>query len=258
MSSLKPSQLSLFDFFVRRLHVTEMHASERLHASPRDAHSLLLVTHGSAAVTTDSTLTLDAGSVLLLSSGTPCSVACASDAALLLVTAQLCDTEGAPLILSDAPVTLAADEALMDALTRLLHLYRHSADRAALSQAAMEAFHALSRLCAARELGSILPVVEYVHAHLDADLRVDALAALSGMCESSLRREFSTRLGMSPKAYILERKLVRACEMLASGLYSIKEICELLGFWDDAYFSKLFKRHTGLTPMQYAKEHGGV
>ena len=71
------------------------------------------------------------------------------------------------------------------------------------------------------------------------------------MCESAFRREFAATIGKSPKTYILDCKLQKSKEMLSTSSYTIKEICSALGFFDDAYFSKLFKRATGLTPMQY-------
>ena len=103
----------------------------------------------------------------------------------------------------------------------------------------------------ARSEKSLEIALDYIHNHLNEELRVSDLARMSAMCESAFRREFATAIGKSPKTYILDCKLKKSMEMLGTSSYTIKEICVALGFFDDAYFSKLFKRATGQTPMQY-------
>ena len=48
-------------------------------------------------------------------------------------------------------------------------------------------------------------------------------------------------------------KMKKACLMLRDSESSVSEICALLGFYDDAYFCKLFKEYHGVTPAQYRK-----
>ena len=252
---MKLSELSTQTYQLRATHAASLSLTQTVSREACAAHTLAFVTEGGAElVTAGASLALSQGSVSLLPPATPFSLSPVLPSTLILVTVELCDGQGAALSLSDAPVSFSADADCIATAERLLALYRTCADRTMLSGTAMQLLGVLSYRCAASELGAIFPAVAYIHTHLDTDLRVDALAALVGMCESTLRREFASRLGRSPKAYVLECKLERAADMLRSGLYSIKEICSLLGFWDDAYFSKLFKRHFGMTPMQYARE----
>lgn len=55
--------------------------------------------------------------------------------------------------------------------------------------------------------------------------------------------------------YINEVKTKRACELICEGRYRIYEISYMLGFENAYYFTRVFKRHTGLTPTEYQKRH---
>ncbi|EHU8832483.1 helix-turn-helix domain-containing protein, partial [Enterococcus faecalis] len=55
---------------------------------------------------------------------------------------------------------------------------------------------------------------------------------------------------MTIYSYILKRKIKEAKQMLKLNT-SISEISLLLGFTDAAHLSKVFKKHTGISPKQY-------
>lgn len=54
--------------------------------------------------------------------------------------------------------------------------------------------------------------------------------------------------------YINEVKTNRACELIREGKYRIYEISYMLGFENAYYFTRVFKRHTGMTPTEYQKQ----
>ena len=151
----------------------------------------------------------------------------------------------------------AGDDLIREQFVRCVTLFRTSTNRISLKS---EAFSLLSSaiLLFSRENvpENIRLAVDTIRNNIHDELRISDLAAECGMSESTFRREFHRYAGISPKQYILDRKINKAKQMLRSGDYPIKEICLILGFYDDAYFSKLFKKTTGLTPMQYAQEKG--
>lgn len=49
-------------------------------------------------------------------------------------------------------------------------------------------------------------------------------------------------------------RIENAKKLLKRGEYSIKEICYLSGYSDPNYFSRLFKKHEGISPSVYLKE----
>ncbi|MDD3885482.1 MAG: AraC family transcriptional regulator [Victivallaceae bacterium] len=64
-------------------------------------------------------------------------------------------------------------------------------------------------------------------------------------------RNFKKKLGATPHAFFLNKKINLTMQMLRNTKMSVKEISLSAGFCDAGYFSRLFKRKTGLTPLQY-------
>lgn len=69
---------------------------------------------------------------------------------------------------------------------------------------------------------------------------------------ATLYRLFETRSGMSPNEYLQHYRVQQACKMLQAGL-SIKETAFSCGFADQYYFSKSFRRITGVTPSEFRR-----
>lgn len=57
--------------------------------------------------------------------------------------------------------------------------------------------------------------------------------------------------GESYLQFLTSQRLHKAIELLADYRFKIYEIAELIGYSDQAYFSEIFKKHTGKTPMEY-------
>ena len=81
-----------------------------------------------------------------------------------------------------------------------------------------------------------------------------SLAAMAGRLHVSgahLSRTFKRDTGASFSRYLLTMRLERAGEMLACGALSVAQVARDAGIGDAAYFHRVFKRHTGMTPGQY-------
>ena len=91
-------------------------------------------------------------------------------------------------------------------------------------------------------------IIEY---NYNNDLSVDTIAKSLFLDSAYFSRLFRKKVGISPKKYILERRLNKAKELLKKSEYSIKEIAVTTGFKDPLYFSKLFKDKTGMSPSEY-------
>ena len=82
-----------------------------------------------------------------------------------------------------------------------------------------------------------------------------AMAAL-GYCEDYLRRRFHRETGQTPTEYLTALRLGHArmlIEQNESASMPMHEIALLSGFYDAAYFSRVFRRETGLSPRDYLK-----
>ena len=84
-------------------------------------------------------------------------------------------------------------------------------------------------------------------------LSIEQIAKKCAVSTSFLRRLFIEKLGTSPTRYRIDMKLRRAMYLIESTNMTVGEIAESLSFFDAAYFCKVFRAHTGMTPGQYAQ-----
>ena len=101
----------------------------------------------------------------------------------------------------------------------------------------------------------ITRVLAYIRTHLNAKPDIEALAALSCLSKDHLIRIFKREMRMTPLCYINKKRMEKAQLRLVTELTPIKEIAYQLGFEDQAYFNRIFKKTTGLTPMNYRKAY---
>lgn len=71
---------------------------------------------------------------------------------------------------------------------------------------------------------------------------------------STLQRTFKHAYGKSISEYKNDIRMAKAKKLLMSRMYSLEEISGMLGFCDSAYFSRCFKKHTGLSPKKFVKQ----
>ena len=79
------------------------------------------------------------------------------------------------------------------------------------------------------------------------------LAARCGMGLSTLRRRFKQATGTALHAYVLQRRLARARELLGESDLPVKAIAEQLGYCDVFFFTRQFHRMVGVTPVAYRR-----
>ncbi len=97
-------------------------------------------------------------------------------------------------------------------------------------------------------------VMEYIEDNLGNELGLETLAATAEFSEFHFSRMFKLRTGLTPHAYVTERRVARAKELLAHSKTSIKEISVQLGFVDQAHMTTVFKRSTGTTPKKFREQ----
>lgn len=99
--------------------------------------------------------------------------------------------------------------------------------------------------------GKLAEVREYINSHLSDDISVTTLANMACMSKSHFIRKFKATYSLSPKQFILHRRIERAELMLLLKNSSVKSISLSSGFEDISLFTKTFKRITGMTPKEY-------
>ena len=84
------------------------------------------------------------------------------------------------------------------------------------------------------------------------NLSIREIASVCGISESGLRSHFRKVYGTSPQQYRMNAKIDRAKYLLEATDLSVYEIADQLGFYDEAYFCKMFRKTTGCSPKKYA------
>jgi len=87
----------------------------------------------------------------------------------------------------------------------------------------------------------------------DSNVGMEEIARKLPMGYSAFRKAFKEIAGESPNKYQLDLRLSKARELLANTTLSMSEIADHTGFGSVFYFSKLFKKNTGLSPLAYRK-----
>ena len=100
-----------------------------------------------------------------------------------------------------------------------------------------------------------LVAAEYIINHYEEPITVEGLAAYASVSHSSLYRRFVKRFQISPKRFLLEYRIERACALLADTGCSVQEVSTSVGFEDPFYFSRAFKDVKGISTRQYAIRH---
>ena len=93
----------------------------------------------------------------------------------------------------------------------------------------------------------------YLDSHYyTTDLNLDEVADAVGLSKYHLCREFNHLYGISPGKYLANLRLQKSCALLLqSHQHTIAEIASMVGFSNDNYFCKVFRKAFGTTPTQY-------
>lgn len=78
------------------------------------------------------------------------------------------------------------------------------------------------------------------------------ICAYTTLSPTNVKTIFKRTTGIPIMAYYTKLKLAEAKRLLRKGFYSISEIADILGYTSVQYFSKQFKKETGMTPTEYA------
>ena len=95
--------------------------------------------------------------------------------------------------------------------------------------------------------------VEYMKSNLSATLTLEDIAAETSMSLSKLSGLFKEQCGIGPIAYFNKLKISEAQRLIRDTAMNFTEISEEVGIHSVHYFSKIFKKHTSMTPSEYAK-----
>lgn len=95
-------------------------------------------------------------------------------------------------------------------------------------------------------------VIEYIELNLHTNIQVVDLAKFAFLHPNYFISSFKSKMGCSPIQYVTNRRIAKAKYLLANTLEPISSVARTVGM-QNHYLSRLFKRHTGITPIQYRR-----
>jgi AraC-like DNA-binding protein len=97
----------------------------------------------------------------------------------------------------------------------------------------------------------------YVSSHLRAGLNAAEVARALGQSENACARGYRKDTGITLNQYIHAQLVQRAAKQLLLTTSTVREVADSLGFGDEFYFSRFFKREMEYSPREYRRV-GGV
>ena len=94
-------------------------------------------------------------------------------------------------------------------------------------------------------------ILRYIDLHDFNAVSLDQVAEHAGLSSQYLSRIFKEHLGVNFIDYIVQKRIEEACSLLKDNRLGVKEIAMRCGYSDLAWFAKVFKRETGMTPREY-------
>ena len=96
-------------------------------------------------------------------------------------------------------------------------------------------------------------MIDYIQEHLSEKMSLSEIADYVELSEIHTSRLFKKEMDMRLTEYINTRRIEKAKELLAATDVKIKEVAEKVGIADQLYFTKVFKKETGLSPREFRK-----
>ena len=94
-------------------------------------------------------------------------------------------------------------------------------------------------------------VLEYIEAHLGAELTLAELAAVACLSPCHFSGSSKELVGVGPQRYTVQRRVERAKILLRHGKENLAAIAATVGFADQSHFAAAFRRETGTTPGRF-------
>ncbi len=102
----------------------------------------------------------------------------------------------------------------------------------------------------------VAEAVRYINIHYASPISAEDVAAASHVSPAYLSKLFKEELEIGFNEYLTQVRLEAAQKLLSETNLSVKEIAGNVGYPDEKYFSKLFRKVTGIKPTEYRRIYG--
>ena len=97
-------------------------------------------------------------------------------------------------------------------------------------------------------------VTDHIDAHLDRSLSLDHLAEVAGLGATQLKLRFRRSTGRSVHAFVIDRRIERARQLLCAGATSITQVALEVGFAHGSHLARCMRRALGVSPRDLVRE----
>ncbi len=101
---------------------------------------------------------------------------------------------------------------------------------------------------------NVQEALSFIHEHYQENIGIREIADYVGVSESYVSHIFKEETQHTPGAYLVLYRMNIACKLLKDPNIKVYEVADAVGYTNHRYFSRLFKKHIGVTPYYY-KEH---
>ena len=158
------------------------------------------------------------------------------------------------------PIEYEELDRILDTVTQRLRRREESAAGGKKRETVSIPAHVLRKLAAEERENpgesAVATVTDYIHRHLHEQIYISKLAEQVYLNEQYLARLFKKSVGLSILEYVTQERLKLARELLLGTDYPINRVADSVGYDNYSYFTRLFKRETGMTPQEY-RQHAG-
>lgn len=98
-------------------------------------------------------------------------------------------------------------------------------------------------------------IIEYMQHNIDTRLALADLSKLVQLSSTYLTRIFKETTGYSVIKFFNKLKVDKAKELIIEGDKKVKEVSQILGFTDEFYFSRIFKKIEGISPTEFYRRN---
>jgi len=106
-----------------------------------------------------------------------------------------------------------------------------------------------------KSLNSIYEIEKYLQTHYDRDVKLQEIADRFYLSREYISRKFKQEFGENISDYIVKFRMEKAKNLLTNSQLKIYEIANMIGYQDDKYFRKVFKKVEGITPNEFRNCH---
>jgi AraC-like DNA-binding protein len=157
--------------------------------------------------------------------------------------------------ISDPPLRAALSQ-LHDCLLRDAESLDAEARLALIGERITGHLTKMQRPAPSREPGIAWQLRDVLDADLTSQVSLSRVGATLDRSVPHLVRSFTRQFGVSPYAYVIGRRVEAARRLMLRGA-APADVATAVGFYDQAHFTRHFKRHTATTPASYARSHSG-